>query len=297
MPEPRLPRAHRGAPGRHDSRGEDRPNDLGLGRGGRHWPRRAGRPSARRPLRSGWRHLQSVGRRADAEAAADRGRGDPPRHSAALRHGRHPRPPHHIPGAARRGRGVRPGLVEADGASRGGRGRCGRPRHDLSRRCSTSRAIRAGAASSRALARTRGSLRAIADAKIRGFQGRDLAATDSLAATAKHLAAYGAVIAGRDYAPVDISERTLHEIYLPPFEAAVAAGRRRDHAGLQRLRRRADDAPIEPCCGIWLRGALGLRGRHRQRLRRRSPSSSRMASPRTWRKRRRWRFGPASTST
>ena len=61
-------------------------------------------------------------------------------------------------------------------------------------------------------------------AKIRGFQGQDLAATDSLAATAKHVAAYGAVIAGREYAPVDVSERSLHEIYLPPFEEAVEAG-------------------------------------------------------------------------
>jgi beta-glucosidase len=63
-----------------------------------------------------------------------------------------------------------------------------------------------------------------AEAKVRGFQGADLAAADSLAATAKHLAAYGAVTAGRDYAPVDVSERSLHEIYLPPFRAAVAAG-------------------------------------------------------------------------
>ena len=63
-----------------------------------------------------------------------------------------------------------------------------------------------------------------AHAKIRGFQGQDLAATDSLAATAKHVAAYGAVIAGREYAPVDVSERSLHEIYLPPFEEAVEAG-------------------------------------------------------------------------
>ena len=63
-----------------------------------------------------------------------------------------------------------------------------------------------------------------AEAKVRGFQGADLAAADSLAATAKHLAAYGAVTAGRDYATVDISERSLHEVYLPPFRAAVAAG-------------------------------------------------------------------------
>jgi beta-glucosidase len=63
-----------------------------------------------------------------------------------------------------------------------------------------------------------------AEAKVEGFQGDDLAAADSLGATAKHLAAYGAATAGRDYATVDISDRTLHEIYLPPFRAAVAAG-------------------------------------------------------------------------
>jgi beta-glucosidase len=64
----------------------------------------------------------------------------------------------------------------------------------------------------------------IAAAKTRGFQGRDLAAADSVAATAKHFCAYGALIAGREYASADVSERTLHEIYLPPFSAAVAAG-------------------------------------------------------------------------
>jgi beta-glucosidase len=64
----------------------------------------------------------------------------------------------------------------------------------------------------------------MAQAKTRGFQGRDLAAPDGVAATAKHLCAYGAVTAGREYASADVSERTLHEIYLPPFAAAVAAG-------------------------------------------------------------------------
>ena len=64
----------------------------------------------------------------------------------------------------------------------------------------------------------------IAEAKVRGFQGADLAAADALAAVAKHFCAYGAVTAGRDYASVDISERTLREVYLPPFAAAVAAG-------------------------------------------------------------------------
>jgi beta-glucosidase len=64
----------------------------------------------------------------------------------------------------------------------------------------------------------------IAEAKVRGFQGADLCAGDSLAAVAKHFCAYGAVAAGREYASVDISERTLREVHLPAFEAAVAAG-------------------------------------------------------------------------
>jgi beta-glucosidase len=64
----------------------------------------------------------------------------------------------------------------------------------------------------------------IAEAKVRGFQGANLAAADALAAVAKHFCAYGAVAAGRDYASVDISERTLREVYMPPFEAAVASG-------------------------------------------------------------------------
>ncbi len=64
----------------------------------------------------------------------------------------------------------------------------------------------------------------IARAKVRGFQGTDLAAADAVAATAKHFCAYGAVTAGRDYASVDVSVRTLHEVHLPAFAAAVRAG-------------------------------------------------------------------------
>ncbi len=60
-----------------------------------------------------------------------------------------------------------------------------------------------------------------AEAKVRGFQGTGLS---GLVATAKHFVAYGASAAGRDYAPVDISERALAELYLPPFRAAVEAG-------------------------------------------------------------------------
>lgn len=61
-------------------------------------------------------------------------------------------------------------------------------------------------------------------AKVRGFQQQDLSHPGSMAATAKHLGAYGAVTAGREYNSVDISPRTLHEVHLPPFAAAVREG-------------------------------------------------------------------------
>lgn len=64
----------------------------------------------------------------------------------------------------------------------------------------------------------------LAAARVRGFQGDDLRAPDAVLATAKHFVAYGAAEAGRDYNVADISERTLHEVYLPPFKAAVDAG-------------------------------------------------------------------------
>lgn len=64
----------------------------------------------------------------------------------------------------------------------------------------------------------------LAAARVRGFQGHSLAANDTLLATAKHFVAYGAAQAGRDYNTVDLSERTLRELHLPPFKAAVDAG-------------------------------------------------------------------------
>lgn len=64
----------------------------------------------------------------------------------------------------------------------------------------------------------------IARARVRGFQGDDLKRVDTVLATAKHFAAYGAAQAGRDYHTVDISERTLRDVYLPPFKAAADAG-------------------------------------------------------------------------
>jgi beta-glucosidase len=64
----------------------------------------------------------------------------------------------------------------------------------------------------------------IAAARVKGFQGKGLGNVDALMACAKHFAAYGAAIGGRDYNSVDMSERTLWEIYLPPFKAAADAG-------------------------------------------------------------------------
>ena len=64
----------------------------------------------------------------------------------------------------------------------------------------------------------------IAYARVKGFQGRKLGDTDAVMATAKHFAAYGAAVGGRDYNSVDMSERMLWETYLPPFKAALDAG-------------------------------------------------------------------------
>jgi beta-glucosidase len=64
----------------------------------------------------------------------------------------------------------------------------------------------------------------IAFARVKGFQGDTPGAVNSLMACAKHYAAYGAAIGGRDYNSVDMSTRLLWEVYLPPFKAAVDAG-------------------------------------------------------------------------
>jgi beta-glucosidase len=61
-------------------------------------------------------------------------------------------------------------------------------------------------------------------ARIKGFQGDDLSEAGTIAACAKHFAAYGAAYGGRDYNMADMSERMMREVYLPPFKAAVDAG-------------------------------------------------------------------------
>jgi beta-glucosidase len=64
----------------------------------------------------------------------------------------------------------------------------------------------------------------MARARVQGFQGADYSAHDKVVACAKHWVAYGAAEAGRDYNTTDVSEKTLREIYFPPFKAAVDAG-------------------------------------------------------------------------
>ncbi|MEH7094121.1 beta-glucosidase BglX [Neobacillus vireti] len=64
----------------------------------------------------------------------------------------------------------------------------------------------------------------IAAARVRGFQGEDLTKPERILACAKHFAAYGGAVGGRDYNTVDMSLQTLHEVYLPPFEAAAKSG-------------------------------------------------------------------------
>ncbi|AKQ47715.1 beta-glucosidase [Rufibacter radiotolerans] len=64
----------------------------------------------------------------------------------------------------------------------------------------------------------------IAAARVKGFQGKDLADPRTIAACVKHFVAYGAAEAGRDYNTTDMSEYLLRDVYLPPFKAALDAG-------------------------------------------------------------------------
>lgn len=66
--------------------------------------------------------------------------------------------------------------------------------------------------------------RQFAATRVRGFQGPDLSRADAMLATPKHFAGYGAAEGGLDYNTVDLSDRTLREVYLPPFRSAIDAG-------------------------------------------------------------------------
>ena len=99
----------------------------------------------------------------------------------------------------------------------------------------------------------------IARAKVRGFQGEDLADPTAVAATAKHFCAYGPVAGGRDYASVDISERTLREVHLPAFAEAVRVGT----AAIMPAFTELGGIPMtmhKPLLRDYLRGELGFDG-------------------------------------
>lgn len=63
-----------------------------------------------------------------------------------------------------------------------------------------------------------------ARASVRGFQGSSLDSPESIMATVKHFALYGAVEGGRDYNTVDMSPLRMHQVYLPPYRAAIEEG-------------------------------------------------------------------------
>ncbi|HTV31729.1 MAG TPA: glycoside hydrolase family 3 N-terminal domain-containing protein [Methylocella sp.] len=98
-----------------------------------------------------------------------------------------------------------------------------------------------------------------AKAKVRGFQGGDGANRLAIAATAKHFCAYGAALAGRDYASADVSPEQLHDVYLPPFTAAVAAG----CAAIMPAFNDLNGVPMTVHGALlrdWLRGTIGFEG-------------------------------------
>ena len=64
----------------------------------------------------------------------------------------------------------------------------------------------------------------VAKARVEGFQGMNYNDKRTVMACAKHFAAYGAAVAGKDYAETDMSENTLHQVYLPSFRATIEAG-------------------------------------------------------------------------
>ncbi len=63
-----------------------------------------------------------------------------------------------------------------------------------------------------------------AAARVHAAQGNDYSAPDKVVASVKHYAAYGQPEGGREYNTTDMSESRLHNLYLPPFKAAVDAG-------------------------------------------------------------------------
>jgi beta-glucosidase len=98
-----------------------------------------------------------------------------------------------------------------------------------------------------------------AAARVRGYQGSSLSNEDSMLATPKHFAAYGAVSGGLDYNHVEISGQALREIHLPPFQAAFGAGALATMSAFNDINGVPASANKELLTAI-LRGEWGYRG-------------------------------------
>lgn len=64
----------------------------------------------------------------------------------------------------------------------------------------------------------------VAEAMVRGYQGNGIGQNNTVLACVKHFALYGGALAGRDYNPVEMGDRTMFQEYLPPYKAAIDAG-------------------------------------------------------------------------
>ncbi len=97
------------------------------------------------------------------------------------------------------------------------------------------------------------------EAHVKGFQGENLSASDSLLACLKHYVGYSAAEAGRDYNTAEITNTSLHNTYLPPFQAGIDAGA----ASIMNSFNVMDSVPVvinKKVCRDILRGEMGFEG-------------------------------------
>lgn len=97
------------------------------------------------------------------------------------------------------------------------------------------------------------------EAHVKGFQGENLSASDSLLACLKHYVGYSAAEAGRDYNTAEITNTSLHNTYLPPFQAGINAGA----ASIMNSFNVMDSVPVvinKKVCRDILRGEMGFEG-------------------------------------
>ncbi len=156
-------------------------------------------------------------------------REEPPRHPAARRRGRHPRPlvlegRDHLPDPARDGRELEPRAARA-GRPRDRRGDGARPgiHWTFSPVLCLTRDLRWGR-TGETFGEDPYLIGELGAALIRGYQGKGLDDPTAVLATAKHYAGYSETQGGRDASEADISRRKLRSYFLPPFERAARAG-------------------------------------------------------------------------